>query len=469
MKASVEDPTQPLTGTSLIDFLGMDKSSAGVNVTEAKALGMSAVWRAVTLISGVAASLPFGAFEADGDARIPATGWAADLLKDPHPDMTAFELWEMCYAHVGLWGNAYLRILRTPLGVPKELWPIHPSRVKSGRTSETGTKIYSIDGGKEIHDDSTILHIPGFGYDGICGVSPIRTAKNSIGLALAAEEYGAKLFGSGSLATGILQTEQRLTSEQADALHARWKAKRSGMGSAHETMILDSGAKFQQLSIPPEDAQFLESRRFQINEVSRWYGVPSFLMFETEKSTSWGTGLEQQALGWVTYDLRRWLIRFEQRVTKMLSKGSVINASVYARYNVDGLLRGDSAARSAFYTSMWNIGAYSTNDIRALEEKAPVDGGDVRYRPLNMGVLGESDAPDAAAASEATDAVPESTDADVARNVTEMVQKIYLGVGKVITEDEARTILNRAGAKLDASVTASTAPVKEEVSTNADS
>ena len=392
---TIENPTTPMTSQQLVDFLGMDgKSSSGVSVTEAKALGVSAVWRSVSLIAGVSASLPFGVYESEGEARVASTGWAADLLKNPHPDMTPFELWETAYTHMLLWGNAYFRVLRDGMGVPVELWPIHPARVKCGRTSEMGKKIYAVDGGKEQHDDTTILHIPGLGYDGICGVSPIRMARQSLGLALAAEEYGAKLFGSGSLATGILQTEQRLTSEQADALHKQWNAKRSGLGSAHGTLILDSGAKFQQLTIPPEDAQFLESRRFQINEVSRWFGVPSFLMFETEKSTSWGTGLEQQALGWVVYDLRRWLVRVEQRVSKLVNPVTTLRpkpVEKYARYSVEGLLRGDSAARAAFYTAMWNIGVYSTDEIRALEEKAPVEGGDVRYRPLNMGVLGEVD------------------------------------------------------------------------------
>lgn len=386
-RASIENPDTPLTGAALVNALEYGTSVAGVSVTESKSLGMSAVWRAVTLKAGVAASLPFKAFRSDDtETPVPAVGWAAKLMDDPHPDMTKFELWETIYAHRYLWGNAYLRILRNRGGQISELWPVHPGRVRVGRVSDTGKKIYAIDGGREVHDDDTILHIPGFGYDGICGVSPIRAARQSIGLALAAEEYGAKLFGSGSLATGVLQTDQRLTSEQADMISTRWKAKRSGLKSAHETIILDAGAKFHQLTIPPEDAQFLESRQFQINEVSRWFGVPAFLMFQTEKSTSWGTGLEQQAIGWVVYDLRTDLIRVEQRVSRVLRP-----AAVYAKYSVEGLLRGDSTARSEFYTKLWNIGALSTNEIRALEERGPIEGGDVRYRPLNMGVLGEAE------------------------------------------------------------------------------
>jgi HK97 family phage portal protein len=294
-----------------------------------------------------------------------------------------------------LWGNAYLWLGRNQLGQIAELWPIHPSRVKAGRTSALGRKVYQVDGGEQPHTDDTILHLPAFGYDGVCGVSPIRIAREGIGLALAAEEYGAKLFGSGSLATGILQTEQRLTPEQADVLQARWKAKRSGLGSAHETIVLDRGAQFTQLTIPPGDAQFIESRRFQIAEVARMFGVPPHMLMDTEKSTSWGTGIEQQGIGFVVYTLRPWLTRTEQRISRILKP-----EPVYARFSVEGLLRGDAAQRAAFYTSMFNIGALSTNEIRALEERGPVDGGDTRYRPLNMGELGQFDTTAAPAAQE---------------------------------------------------------------------
>jgi HK97 family phage portal protein len=387
IRNGLSNPAVPLTSPALLDYLGVAQSDQGKIVTEVSALGMAAVNRAITIGSNVPASLPLHAYIADGDARVPATGAAADILDDPHPDMTPYELWQTVYVHRKLWGNAYLRKLKNRVGQVVELWPIHPSRVKVGRVSDTGRKIYQVDAGVEEHDDYTILHLPGLGYDGICGVSPIRLARQSIGLALSAEEYGSKLFSGGSLASGILQTEARLTPDQADNLQARWRAKRTGLKSAHETIVLDSGAKFHQLTIPPGDAQFLESRRFQITEVCRWFGIPPFLMFETEKSTSWGTGLEQQALGWVIFDLRPDLTATEQRITKhVLSPGPA-----YARYSLEGLLRGDSAARSAFYTSMWNIGALSTNEIRSYEELAPIEGGDVRYRPLNMGELGTTD------------------------------------------------------------------------------
>lgn len=387
IRNGVENPAVPLTSTALLDWLGGPKVHAGVTVTEESALGMPAVYRAINLMAGTAASLPLHAYREVGDVRTRVTtGSAARLLDEPHPDMTPFELWELAYAYMLGWGNAYFRILRNPLGQIQELWLIHPGRVRAGRESETGLKIYEIDRGQDPLFDDQILHIPGPGYDGVCGVSPIRLARQGIGLAMAAEEYGARLFGSGSLASGILQTEQRLDQAQADALKARWKAKVGGLDKAHDVAVLDSGAKFQQLSIPPEDAQFIESRRFQIAEVARMFGVPPHMLMETDKSTSWGTGIEQQVLGFVKFTLRPWLTRVEQRLTRLLRA-----QSVYARYSLEGLLRGDSAQRSAFYREMWGIGVFSTNDIRRLEDLGPVDGGDVRYRPLNMGELGQPD------------------------------------------------------------------------------
>jgi HK97 family phage portal protein len=384
---SVENPQVPLTAANVSELFGGQTMASGVRVDEESSFRMSSVFRGLWVSSAVPASLPFHAYKKTEDGtRSRARGHAADLLDNPHPDMTAFELWQTVFVHRRGWGNAYLRLLRNRIGQLAELWPIHPSRVKVGRESETGRKVYAIDGGKEVLHDEQVLHLPFMGYDGVCGVSPLRAARQAIGLGLAAEEFGSKLFGSGSLATGILQTEQRLSQEQADALHARWKAKRSGLKSAHETIILDSGAKFQQLTIPPEDAQFLETRRFQTTEMCRFLGIPPFLMFETDKSTSWGTGLEQQMMGWVLIDLGPDLASVEQRVSRILKP-----EQVYAKFTVEGLLRGDAAARSEFYKSMWNIGAFSTNEIRQLEERPPVDGGDMRYRPLNMGELGTSD------------------------------------------------------------------------------
>jgi HK97 family phage portal protein len=211
-------------------------------------------------------------------------------------------------------------------------------------------------------------------------------------MALAAEEFGAKFFGSGSMMSGILQTENRLEQPQAERLKRAWQAKVGGIGNAHEAVVLDGGTKFQPMSIPPVDAQFIESRGFQVTEVARMFGIPPHMLMQTDKSTSWGTGIEQQGIGFVTYTMRNWLTRVEQRVTKLLQPGSV-----YAKYTVEGLLAGDSTAQAAWFTSMNGIGVLSVNEIRALKELPPVKGGNVRYRPLNMGVLGQEQPPPAPA------------------------------------------------------------------------
>lgn len=399
---NLENPEIPLSNPALVEVFGGKAASSGVLVTEENSFNLSSVFRGLWVSSAVPASLPFHAFRKTADgARTLAVGHAANLIDNPHPDLTPFELLQLAFLHRRGWGNAYLRILRNQLGQIKEFWPIHPARVKVGRESETGRKIYAIDGGQQVLYDEQILHLPFMGYDGICGVSPLRAAKNAIGLGMASEEFGAKLFSNGALASGILQTEQRLTTKQADALHARWNANRAGLSGAHETIVLDKGAKFTQLTIPPEDAQFLETRRFQTYELCRFLGIPPFLMFETEKSTSWGTGLEQQLMGWVAVDLGPDLVAVEQRFTRVLKP-----EPVYAKFIIEGLLRGDSAARAAFYTAMFRLGALNTDEIRELEERGPVKGGDVRHRPLDLGVLGEEDATDPA-----TDPTKEPADA----------------------------------------------------------
>jgi HK97 family phage portal protein len=382
----------PVSAQGISEFIGASGPLVGgVHVNEQSALGLPAVWRSVSLVAGTCAAIPLHPYRKAPDSRVPLTsGFVYDLLEKPHPDIPPYEFWELVYAHRLLWGNAYLRTLKNNAGVIKELWPIHPARVRVGRGSigqynEVGQKVYLVDG-TEPYGDDAILHLPGFGYDGICGVGPVRIMRQAFALGMAAEEFGARFFANGTLATGILQTEQRLDQEAADALLSKWRSKRAGLDKSHDVLILDSGAKFEQLTIPPDDAQFLQTRTFQTGEVERMFGVPPFLMFDTEKTTSWGTGLEQQMTGWVKFDLNRYYTPVEQRLSRVLG-----TSTQYVRYNVEGLLRGDSATRSEFYRKLWEMGVLSTNEIRELEERDRVDGGDMRYRPLNMGELGTAD------------------------------------------------------------------------------
>ncbi|MEV3855149.1 phage portal protein [Streptomyces sp. NPDC050095] len=321
-RSSPENPATALTDASLLEWLGGPRSEAGVQVSERSSLHMPAVWRSVAVIAGVSAALPLHTYKAGIKDRSTSA-----LLADPHPELTPLELWRLAYVHRVLWGNAYLHKLRGPMsGQVKELWPISPDRVAVDRErpsaeNPSGKFFYATDDWGEVHrfTPRELLHLPGIGYDGLQGLSPVAAHRQGIGLAQAAELGASKLFGRGNMVSGVLQTEQRLNAEQAQALKARWQAKVGGIKNAHEVAVLDAGASFKPVTVPLKDAQFLESREFQITEVARMFGVPLFLLMETAKSTSWGTGLEQQAQGWVTFDLGpTWLSPTEQRITKEL-------------------------------------------------------------------------------------------------------------------------------------------------------
>lgn len=392
--SSLENPAMPLTSTELIDWLGAGhRTDAGIDVTPIGSLSMGPVWRAVALISGLGGALPMHVYRRGSYERLPSL-----LLDDPHPELTPVELWRLSYVHRLLWGNSYAQKVYNGAGQLTYLFPIRPERVRTGRVAPSADnpsgKVFEVradDGGTEAMTSREVFHIPGLGYDGVCGVSPIRVARQAIALGLAAEKYGARLFGSGSLMSGILQTEQRLKQDQAEALQERWRRKVAGVHRSHDVAVLDSGAKFQPLTMPNDDAQFIESRRFSVTDVSRFFGVPPFLLGETEKSTSWGTGLEQQATGFIKFDLHpQWLAPTEQRITKEL----LLPRDRYAQYVLEGLLRGDSAQRSAFYRVMRDVGAFSANDIRALENRGPIDGGDTYLQPMNMEPVGAGDGTD---------------------------------------------------------------------------
>jgi HK97 family phage portal protein len=385
-RRSIEDPNVPLTPSEISGLFDVPNVDSGVQVNEKSSLQVSTVWRCVNILANAAASTPLHAYRDGSFDEIPNA-----LLTNPHPEMTPFELWRLTYVHRLLWGNAYLEKVKDGAGRIAWLSPIDPAKVKVGRASD-GTKVFEVsrEGRPSIPaTTSEVFHLPGLGYDGIKGVSPVRLAAQGIGLSLAAEKHGARLFGSGTSLSGILSTDQRLDSTAADAIKARWKAKMSGPRASHDIAVLDAGAKFMPISMPNTDAQFVESRGFQTNEICRWYGVPPYMVGDVEKSTSWGTGIEQQGIGFVVYTLRPdWLVPTEQRITKELLQ----DPKVYARYNVEGLLRGDSTSRANFYKTMREIGAYSVNEIRAYEKLPPVDGGDTRIQPMNMSQLGTAPA-----------------------------------------------------------------------------
>ncbi|MBX6388248.1 MAG: phage portal protein [Frankia sp.] len=386
--ASPENPRYPLTAPELVAWLGQaSETDSGITVSPERSVQVTAVYRAVSLIAGAAAGLPLKVFRSDrSEVRVP-------LLERPHPDLTDFELWEYVYVSLLLWGNAYLEKRRDGLGRVVELWPINPATVTVRRgpiTSENPSGKEFIVGGKTL-TPYDILHIPGLSYDGLVGLSPIQVARQALGLSIAAESLGARLFASGSLLSGVLQTDQKLPEEAARRIKVAWQQKVSGLQRAHEIVVLDAGLKFQPISIPPEDAQFLETRKFQVQEIARLFGVPPHLLMDLDGSTSWGTGIEQQTIGFVIYTLRPWLTRVERRVTV----SDLIPQRAYAEYVVEGLLRGDTQQRYQAYATARQWGWMTINEIRVRENLEPVEGGDQLISPLNMAPIGGTDDGDA--------------------------------------------------------------------------
>lgn len=380
---SVEDPRYPLTSSRITDWFGnRHQTNAGVSVTTSGAISKTiAVYRAIALVSGAIAALPLEAFRA-GPSR---ERYYSPFIREPHWDMTQMELWETALFHLLGWGDFYAEKIRDGSTAVRYIDPIPPSAVTPRRDGRTKRFEVSYDNGttRDFGTDD-ILHVPGPGYDGVHGLSPIGVARQGIGLSLAAEEYGARLFGSGSLQQGFLSTDGVIADEaEADRIKARWKAKMTGIGHAHEVGVLSGGLKFQSLSIPPQDAQFIESRQFQVIEIARLYGIPPHLLGEVTTSTSWGTGIEQQAIGFIVYTLKPWLSRLEQRLSK-----ECLTRPIVCQFNTADLQRGDEAGRAASARVWIESGVKSRQEVRLTENLPPVTGADHFVIPANWMVLG---------------------------------------------------------------------------------
>lgn len=384
-KRSLEDPNVLLTPAEIQGIFSQPNVDSGMTVTEKTALKEATVWRCVSILANGAASVPLKAYREGSFDPVTIT-----LLQNPHPDLTPFEFWRLTFVHRILWGNHYSEKVFDGSGRVARLIPIDPTRVTVGRRN--GQKIFEVqrgsDGGlqKVTLTSDEVFHLPGMGYDGLKGLSMIEMAAQAIGLSMAAERHGAQFFGRGTSLSGVLQTDKSLNQEQSDAIKARWRAKMTGPGAAHDIAVLDNGAKFEKISMSAADAQFVESRDFQTNEICRWFGVPPHMVGSVDRTTSWGTGIEQQAIGFIQHTLGPdWLVPTEQRVTKDLLR----DPKVYARYSVEEMLRGDAASRITYYQGMHSMGAFSANDVLAGERMPPVPGGDTRKQPMNMTKLGD--------------------------------------------------------------------------------
>jgi HK97 family phage portal protein len=370
---------------ALAALFGRPPVSSGVQVDEQKALNSSVVWACVQLIAGTLGSLPlihYRRLPNGGKARFTESRLYRLLHDAPNNEMSASTFAETLTAHLLLWGNAFAEIRRDNKGQVGALWPIEPWRVQGEREGKTLLR-YVVDGSTKLELEE-MLHIPGLTPDGLWGYSPIQKAREALGLLLAAEKFGGTFFGQGSAFGGILTHPGRLAEPAEAKLRASLEARAQGVDRAHNFVILQEGMRYDRIGIPPNDAQFLETRKFQVGEIARWFGVPPHMIGDVERSTSWGTGIEAQNIGFVTYTLRRWLVRFAQEMTRKLISPLERNLQ-FVEFLVDGLLRGDTTTRYQAYQVGRNGGWFSANDIRRLENLDPIgDAGDVYLVPSNM-------------------------------------------------------------------------------------
>jgi HK97 family phage portal protein len=352
-------------------------STAGVTVTESTALSLSAVFACVRNIAEDEAKLPFITYqklEPRGKKRLPGHPLYRLLHDDPNPEMSAFDFRQAVTACAVLWGGGYAEIERTNSGVPLNLWPIESWRVNV-RRDRAGELFYEVDGGKARLSPQDVFHIKGFGTDGVLGMMLAHTGRESLGLTIAAQRFAASFFGNGTRVSGILKHPKTLTPQAHTNLRESMDEKHQGPGKAHKMMILEEGADWVQTSTPPNDAQMLETRQFQVEDVARWFRMPPHKIQHLLRSTF--SNIEHQSLEYVIDTLMPWLVRWEQESKRKLV--SPDESEVFCEHLVDGLLRGDIKSRYDAYAVARQNGWMSANDILDRENMNPIDpkdGGD---------------------------------------------------------------------------------------------
>jgi len=373
-------PANSLFGSTYSFFFGT--TSSGKSVNERTAMQTTAVYACVRILAETIASLPLHTYKHTERGKEKATNHHLyHLLHDePNPEMTSFVFRETLMGHLLLWGNAYAQIIRDGRGNVLSLYPLLPDRMVVDRTL-AGELYYEYrnDTGSVILRRDEVLHIPGLGFDGLVGYSPIAMAKNAIGMALACEEYGAKLFANGANPGGVL--EHPGVVKDPKRIRDSWNAVYQGSENAHRIAVLEEGMKFQAIGIPPEQAQFLESRKFQLNEIARIFRIAPHLIGDLEKSSF--SNIENQSREFVMYTLDPWVVRWEMALRKALLLRSE-KENYFIKFNVDGLLRGDYASRMQGYSVGIQNGFLSPNDVRKLENLNTVEHGDVYAMNGNM-------------------------------------------------------------------------------------
>lgn len=389
---SRDKPTNATVGSRYTFYLG--GSSSGKSVTERSAMQMTAVYSCVRILAEAVAGLPLHLYRyTENGGKEKAIDHPLYLLlhDEPNPEMSSFVFRETLMTHLLLWGNAYAQIIRNGKNEVVALYPLMPNKMFVDRDEKgqlyytyqrTNDEAATMKGSTVILKPSDVLHIPGLGFDGLVGYSPIAMAKNAIGMAIACEEYGAKFFANGAAPGGVL--EHPGTIKDPSRVRESWQSTFGGSGNANKIAVLEEGMKYTPIGISPEQAQFLETRKFQINEIARIFRVPPHMVGDLEKSSF--SNIEQQSLEFVKYTLDPWVIRWEQSLMRALLSQDE-KSKYFVKFNLEGLLRGDYQSRMNGYAVGRQNGWMSANDIRELEnlDRIPEEeGGDLYLINGNM-------------------------------------------------------------------------------------
>lgn len=389
---SRDKPQNATAGLGYSFFFG--GTTSGKRVNEMSAMQMTAVYSCVRILAEAVAGLPLHLYRyTDNGSKEKAIEHPLyRLLHDePNPEMTSFIFRETLMTHLLLWGNAYAQIVRNGKGEVLGLYPLMPNKMSVDRDTDGRlwyTYTRSTDEAPTMKGSTVklhpydVLHIPGLGFDGLVGYSPIAMAKNAIGMGIACEEYGARFFANGAAPGGVL--EHPGTVKDPQKIRDSWNSVYRGTGNAHKVAVLEEGMKYTPIGISPEQAQFLETRKFQINEIARIFRVPPHMVGDLEKSSF--SNIEQQSLEFVKYTLEPWVIRWEQSIMRALLSTQE-KEMYFVKFNLEGLLRGDYQSRMNGYAIARQNGWMSTNDIRRLENLDQIpkeDGGDLYLINGNM-------------------------------------------------------------------------------------
>ena len=375
-----------LGNAELYELLAGSPAASGLVVNEVSAMRVTAVYACVRLIAGAIASLPLAVYRRTGEGRERVRNDLWWLLNEqPCPAVSAAVFWEYLLAQLLLSGDALTEIERGRGGAIRGLIPLDSRAVVIRKVDGRLRYEFCRDGEWLGRDQDDVLHIPGFGFDGTRGMSVIRhAAREAIGLALAAEAFSSRFFASGAHPDVALKVPGKMTQEQIDNLRRIWASKYGGAHNASLPIVLTEGTDLKEVTLSAQDSQLIEARRFQVADIARAFGVPPHMVGETDKSTSWGSGIEQQGIGFVQYTLAPHLNRIEQEINRKCFR----TERLFVEFNVEGLLRGDSKARAEYYTralgGTQNPAWMTPNEIRQLENLPPLAGGDHLAQPKDF-------------------------------------------------------------------------------------